>query len=64
MIEQKFFRVIVTVTDMNKLTANEYIIHFNYKQINKFKFMAKYMNKITFLIKSIDVNYENSTIIK
>ena len=47
---------------MDKLTANEYIIHFNYKQFNKFKFMEKYMNKITFLIKFIDVNYENSTI--
>ena len=62
MIEQKCFRAIVTVTDMDKLTANEYIIHFNYKQFNKFKFMEKYMNKITFLIKFIDVNYENSTI--
>ena len=48
MIEQKCFRAIVTVTDMDKLTANEYIIHFNYKQFNKFKFMEKYMNKITF----------------
>jgi len=52
----------VTVTDLDKCIANEYIIHFNYKQFNKFKFMEKYMDKITFLIKFIDVNYENSTI--
>ena len=62
MIDQKCFRAIVTLTDMDKLIANEYIIHFNYKQFNKFKFMEKYMNKITFLIKFIDVNYVNSTI--
>ena len=61
-IEQKCFRALVTVTDMNKFIANEYMIHFNYKQFNKFKFMEKYMDKITFLIKFIDVNYENSTI--
>ena len=61
-IEQKCFRALATVTNMDKLIANEYMIHFNYKQFNKFKFMEKYMNKITFLIKFIDVNYENSTI--
>ena len=62
LIEQKCFRAKVTVTDLDKCIANEYIIHFNYKQFNKFKFMEKYMDKITFLIKFIDVNYENSTI--
>ena len=62
LIEQKCFRAIVTVTDLENLIANEYIIHFNYRQFNKIKFMEKYMDKITFLIKFIDVNYENSTI--
>ena len=38
------------------------MIHFNYKQSNKFKFIEKYMNKITFLIKFIDVNYDSCTI--
>ena len=61
-IEQKCFKAIVTVTDLEANKANEYVIHFNYKQFSKFKYIEKYMNKITFLIKFIDVNYEKSTI--
>jgi len=61
-IEQKCFRALVTINDMDKLIANEYEIHFNYKQFNKFKFIEKYMDKISFLIKFLDINYEANTI--
>ena len=61
-IEQKCFRALVTVTDLEKYTAKEYEIHFSYKQFIKFKFIEKYMNKITFLIKFLNINYETSTV--
>ena len=61
-IEQKCFRALVTVNDMDQLISNEYEIHFNYKQFNKFKFMEKYMDKISFLIKFLDINYEANSI--
>ena len=61
-IEQKCFRALVTVTDLEKYTAKEYEIHFSYKQFSKFKFIEKYMNKITFLIKFLNINYETSTV--
>ena len=61
-IEQKCFRALVTVTDSDKYISNEYEIHFNYKQFSKFKFIEKYMNKITFLVKFLNINYENSSI--
>ena len=62
LLEQKCFKAIVTVNDLDKYIANEYEIHFNYKQFSKFKFIEKYMNKISFLIKFLDINYENSSI--
>ena len=62
LIEKKCFRALVTVVDIESNIGNEYMIHFNYKQSNKFKFIEKYMNKITFLIKFIDVNYDTCTI--
>jgi hypothetical protein len=58
-IEQKCFKAIVTVTDTEKYIGNEYEIFFNYNQFNKLKFISNYMNKISFLIKFMDVNYEN-----
>ena len=61
-IEQKCFMALVTINDMDKLIANEYEIHFNYKQFNKFKFIEKYMDKISFLIKFLDINYETNTV--
>ena len=61
-IEQKCFRALVTVTDSDKYISNEYEINFNYKQFSKFKFIEKYMNKITFLIKFLNVNYEKSLV--
>ena len=61
-IEQKCFRALVTVTDLDKYIANEYEIHFNYKQFSKFKFIEKYMNKITFLVKFLNINYETCSI--
>ena len=61
-IEQKCFRALVTVTDSDKYISNEYEINFNYKQFSKFKFIEKYMNKITFLIKFLNINYEKSLV--
>ena len=61
-IEQKCFKAIVTLSDFEKNKANEYSINFNYYQFNKFKTIEKYMNKISFIIKFLDINYENSTV--
>ena len=61
-IEQKCFIAIVTFVDMEKSISNQYTVHFNYSHFTKFKSMEKYMKKTSFLLKFIDINYENSTI--
>ena len=61
-LEQKCFIAIATFYDSESLIANEYVIHFNYSHFNKFKQMEKYMPKISFLMKFIDISYENKTI--
>jgi hypothetical protein len=61
-IEQKCFMAIVTFMDIEKAISNQYTIHFNYAHFTKFKSMEKYMKKSSFLLKFIDINYENSTI--
>ena len=61
-LEQKCFIAVATFYDTESMIANEYTIHFNYSHFNKFKQMEKYMPKISFLMKFIDISYENKTI--
>ena len=61
-IEQKCFMAIVTYIDIEKVISNQYTIHFDYSHFTKFKSMEKYMKNTSFLLKFIDINYENSTI--
>ena len=52
----------VTLTDTEKFIINQYKIHFNYSHFTKFKSMEKYMNKITFLLKFINIDLTQSKI--
>ena len=61
-LEQECFVAIVKFTDPEKNRTNQYNIHFNYSHFKKFESMEKYMKKTSFLLKFIDVNYENCTI--
>ena len=61
-LEQECFIAIVKFTDPEKSRTNQYNIHFNYSHFKKFESMEKYMKKTSFLLKFIDVNYDNSTI--
>ena len=61
-LEQECFIAIVKFTDPEKNRINQYNIHFNYSHFKKFESMEKYMKKTSFLLKFIDVNYDNSTI--
>ena len=61
-LEQDCFIAIVTLTDTEKSISNQYTIHFNYSHFNKFDSMEKYMKKTSFLLKFLDINYENYSI--
>ena len=61
-LEQDCFIAIVTLTDTEKSISNQYTIHFNYSHFNKFDSMEKYMKKTSFLLKFLDINYENVSI--
>ena len=61
-LEQQCFTAIVTYTDTDKAISNQFNIHFNYSHFNKFEAIEKYMKKTSFLLKFIDINYENCTI--
>ena len=53
---------IVNFIDNNKKVTNQFIIHLNFNQIKKFEIMEKYVDKISFLIKFLDINYEKGTV--
>ena len=61
-IEQKNFIAIVTLNDSENHLSNQYKIHFNYSQFTKFKSMETYMNKIYFLLKFINIDYNKNII--
>lgn len=61
-LKQKCFMAIISLTKPEKMLTNEYIIHFNYYHFTKFEFMEKYMSNIQFLLKFIDINYDNLTL--
>jgi len=61
-LEQDCFIAIVTLTDIERSMSSQYTIHFNYSHFNKFDSMEKYMKKTSFLLKFLDINYENFSI--
>ena len=54
--DQKCFMVSVRFLDTKTFKANEYRIHFNYNQYQKIQKMEKYIDKISFLIKFINID--------
>ena len=54
---QKSFIAIIRFADIKTSKANEYKIYFNFNQFQKFQKMEKYVDKISFLIKFVDINY-------
>ena len=54
---QKCFIAVVRFVDTKTFKAHEYKIYFNFNQFQKFQKMEKYIDKISFLIKFIDINH-------
>ena len=59
---QKCFIAIIRFADIKTSKANEYKIYFNFNQFQKFQKMEKYVDKISFLIKFIDINYKKKSV--
>ena len=56
------FIAIVTFYDMKNNIANNYKIHLNFYQYRKFLIIEKYVDKISFLIKFLNISYKSKTI--
>ena len=53
----KSFMAIVRFADIKTMKAQEFKIYFNFAQFIKFQKLEKFIDKISFLIKYIDINY-------
>ena len=54
---QKSFIAIIRFADNKTLLADEFKIYFNFSQFQKFQKLEKFIDKISFLLKFIDINY-------
>jgi hypothetical protein len=52
----------VTIINNNFYWMDKYIIHFNFDQMIKFFKIEKYLNKVLFFIKFLDIYYEDNTV--
>ncbi len=59
---QKCFLAIIRFVDTKTFKANEYKVHFNFNQFQKCQKMEKYIDKISFLIKFIDIDYTKKSV--
>ena len=59
---QKSFIAIIRFVDNKTLKAKEFKIYFNFSQFQKFQKLEKFIDKISFLIKFIDINYVHKTV--
>ena len=59
---QKCFLAVIRFVDTKTFKAQEYKIYFNFNQFKKFQKMEKYIDKISFLIKFIDINYTKKSV--
>ena len=57
LISQRCFSAVVRFIDNRTFKANEYTITFNFNQFKKFEAIEKYVDKVSFLIKFLDLNY-------
>ena len=58
----KSFIAIIRFVDNKNSTAIEFEINFNFSQFQKFQKLEKFIDKISFLMKFINVNYINKTV--
>ena len=59
---QKGLLIIASYINSKKGITNEYTFHFNIDQLRKFQKMEVLVDKLSFFIKFIKINYENETI--
>lgn len=59
---EKCFISIIRFVDTKTFKANEFKIYFNFSQFQKFQKMEKYIDKISFLIKFVNINYKKKYI--
>ena len=59
----KSFIAIIRFVDIKTLKAEEFKIYFNFEQFHKFQKLEKFIDKISFLIKFIDINYIHKKVI-
>ena len=59
---EKCFLAIIRFVDTKTFKANEFKIYFNFNQFQKFQKMEKYIDKISFLIKFLDINYTKKSV--
>ena len=58
----KSFIAIIRFVDNKTLKAKEFKIYFNFDHFQKFQKLEKFIDKISFLIKFIDIKYFNQTV--
>ena len=58
----KSFIAIIRFVDTKTLMAQEFKIYFNFAQFQKFQKLEKFIDKISFLIKFVDINYLNKAV--
>ena len=59
----KSFIAIIRFVDNKTSKAQEFKIYFNFEQFHKFQKLEKFIDKISFLIKFIDINYIHKKVI-
>ena len=59
---QKGLLVVVCFIDIENKIYNEYTIHFNLDQLRKFQIMEFFVDKVSFFIKFLKIDYEQKTV--
>lgn len=59
---QKGLSAVTSFINLNKNTCNEYTIHFNVDQLRKFQIVEMFVDKISFFLKFLKINYENESV--
>ena len=59
---QKGLSVVASLINLNKGTCKEYTIHFNVDQLRKFQIVEMFVDKISFFLKFLIINYENESV--
>ena len=58
---QKGLSAVASFINLNKNTCKEYTIHFNVDQLRKFQILEMFVDKISFFLKFLKINYENES---